>query len=372
MVCKLDGSRDLSKAGHMDTLAVIEDFGIAPTLALGGAAIGFLFGFMGQRSGFCLRSAVIEFWRRQSGEKLPVWLLSFATAVVLVQAVCLSGMLDIDATRQLVSRGTLSGALVGGLCFGVGMILTRGCASRLLILAAGGNLRALLSGLIFAVSAQAALGGALSPLRLAISEWSVVEGGTSRNVLSLLGGGHTLGLVIGAVWLVAAVFYATRHSIGLGKWAGGIGVGVAVAAAWTYTAWIAKNAFDVVPIEGITFSGPSADWLMRVVTRPGPPMDFNWGMLPAVFVGAFAGARLSGQWKLEGFKDGYSMRRYIAGAILMGFGAMLGGGCAVGAGLSGGSIFSLTAWTVLVGMWIGGGLADRWIDQAGVQALPTP
>ena len=356
----------------MDTLAVIENFGVAPTLALGGAFVGFLFGFMGQRSGFCLRSAVIEFWRHQPGEKLPVWLLSFATAVVLVQGVGLSGTLDIDATRQLVARGTLSGALVGGLCFGVGMILTRGCASRLLILAACGNLRALLSGLIFAVAAQAALAGALSPLRSVISEWSVVEGGAARNVLSLMGGGHGLGLAIGVVWLVAAVFYAMRHRISVARWIASIGVGVSVAAAWSYTAYIAKNTFDVVPIEGITFSGPSADWLMRVVTRPGPPMDFNWGMLPAVFVGSFVGARLSGQWKLEGFKDGYSMRRYIVGAILMGFGAMLGGGCAVGAGLSGGSIFSLTAWTVLVGMWIGGGLADRWIDHAGVPTLPIP
>ena len=48
------------------------------------------------------------------------------------------------------------------------MILARGCSSRLLVLAAQGNLRSLLSGLIFAVTAQSALTGALSPVRLAI------------------------------------------------------------------------------------------------------------------------------------------------------------------------------------------------------------
>lgn len=57
------------------------------------------------------------------------------------------------------------------------------------------------------------------------------------------------------------------------------------------------------------------------------------------------------------------MRRYIAGAILMGFGAMLAGGCAVGAGISGGAIFALTAWLALLGMWAGAGLVDRWHDQ---------
>jgi uncharacterized membrane protein YedE/YeeE len=68
--------------------------------------------------------------------------------------------------------------------------------------------------------------------------------------------------------------------------------------------------------------------------------------------------------KLEGFKDGYSMTRYIIGAVLMGFGSMLAGGCAVGAGMTGGSVFALTAWIALVGMWIGAGLMDRWMDNA--------
>jgi len=34
----------------------------------------------------------------------------------------------------------------------------------------------------------------------------------------------------------------------------------------------------------------------------------------------------------------------------MGFGSMLAGGCAVGAGITGGALFALTAWLALVGM----------------------
>jgi len=59
------------------------------------------------------------------------------------------------------------------------------------------------------------------------------------------------------------------------------------------------------------------------------------------------------------------MRRYIAGAMFMGFGAMLAGGCAVGAGLTGGSIFALTAWLALVGMWAGAAVTDRVLDHSG-------
>ncbi len=57
------------------------------------------------------------------------------------------------------------------------------------------------------------------------------------------------------------------------------------------------------------------------------------------------------------------MTRYIAGAILMGFGAMLAGGCAVGAGMTGGSIFALTAWLTLAGMWAGAGFIQQFVDK---------
>jgi hypothetical protein len=92
----------------------------------------------------------------------------------------------------------VGGALIGGLMFGAGMIMTRGCASRLLVLSANGNLRALLSGLIFAVTAQAALGGALAPLREAISGWWTVEGGAARDLLALTGTGHGAASACGA------------------------------------------------------------------------------------------------------------------------------------------------------------------------------
>jgi uncharacterized membrane protein YedE/YeeE len=57
------------------------------------------------------------------------------------------------------------------------------------------------------------------------------------------------------------------------------------------------------------------------------------------------------------------MRRYIAGAILMGFGAMLAGGCAVGAGVTGGAVFALTAWLTLASMWAGAGITDWALDR---------
>jgi uncharacterized membrane protein YedE/YeeE len=341
----------------------IETWGEGTVLAVGGIVIGALFGFLAQRSRFCLRSAVIEFWHGHFGEKLAVWLLTFSAAVVGVQSLILLGALDVGSARQLASRGSLSGALIGGLLFGMGMIMTRGCASRLLVLSANGNLRALLSGLIFAVTAQAALGGALSPLRESISSWWIVEGGSSRDLLALTGVGHFGGWLFGCVWAAAALFFGLRSVGGTWKWVGGIGVGLSVAAAWWFSYAVAQSSFESVRIQGLTFSGPSAEWLLRVLVRPAPPIGFDFGLMPGVFLGSLIGALIGRDFKVEGFKDGYSMHRYIIGAVLMGFGSMLAGGCAVGAGVTGGAIFALTAWVALVGMWLGGGLMDWLLDQ---------
>lgn len=347
----------------MDLTSLTEHHGTDWVLALGGVAIGLMFGFFAQRSRFCLRAAVIEFWHGKFGEKLSVWLLAFSSAVIVVQGLNVAGLLDVSEARQLANRGSLSGALVGGLVFGAGMVMTRGCASRLLVLSANGNLRALLSGLVFAVTAQAALGGSLAPMREAISGWWTIDGGEARSLLAQFGAGPADGLVFGGLWLVVAIVFSARSGNRPWMWVGGIGTGVAVALAWWFSYLVSRASFDPVQIQGLTFSGPSAEWLMRVLDRPAPAFGFDAGMLPAVFAGSALGALVGNEFRIEGFKGGYSMLRYIAGAMLMGFGSMLAGGCAVGAGMTGGAIFALTAWLALLGMWAGGGLMDRLLDE---------
>lgn len=350
---------------------LVEIYGEGAVLAAGGAVIGLFFGFFAQRSKFCLRAAVIDFWHGHFKDKLSIWLLAFSAAVMATQALVLWAGLDSSAARQIAARGSLSGAIIGGLLFGIGMILTRGCASRLLILSANGNLRALLSGLIFAVVAQSSLSGALMPVRIAVGEWSTLEGGPGRDLLALSGTGHVTGLVIGILCFAIAIYFVNRSaSKPVMVWVGGIGTGLSVAAAWGFTQWVANNSFEPIQIQGLTFSGPSAEWLMRVLQSPAPKIGFEFGLLPGVFLGSFLGAMAGKEFKLEGFKDGYSMRRYIVGAVLMGFGSMLAGGCAIGAGVTGGAIFALTAWVTLLGMWVGAGLTDRWLDSPANVRLP--
>ena len=356
--------------------ALIDRLGEPWALAAAGLLIGLAFGFFAQRSRFCLRSAVIEFSRNLVGGKLTVWLFAFATAVVATQALALAGWFDASQARQIATRGSLSGAAVGGALFGMGMILARGCSSRLLVLAAQGNLRSVMSGLVFAVTAQASWTGALAPLRESIAAGWTVEGGAARDLIARTGIGHGGALLFGAVWLVAAVFWARRQKVAPWGWAGAVGVGLSIAAAWWATYSFTQVAFDPHPIQALSFTGPSAEVLTRVLFASDKPPTFDLGLMPGVFIGSFLAAALFGELKLEGFEGGASMRRYIVGAMSMGFGGMLAGGCAVGAGLSGAAVFTITSWVTLCAIWAAAALTDRLVDQRHAleadQAMPGP
>lgn len=341
---------------------LIEAVGDSRVLALGGLLIGIGFGALAQRSRFCLRSAVLEVAHGKFGVQLSVWLLAFSAAIVLTQSVILAGAFDASGARQIATRGTLSGALVGGLLFGAGMVLARGCSSRLLVLAGTGNLRSLLSGLVFTVVAQASLSGVLSPLRLYISSWWTVDGGSTRDLLAVLNMSHGVGLAFGLVWLASGVFFALRSKANWKAMGAGFGVGAMVAVAWLFTYYISSQSFEVIDVHSLSFTGPAADILMLVLSPPGQPWNFDIGLVPGVFIGAFLAAGFKGELKLEGFKDGPSMRRYIIGAALMGFGGMLAGGCAVGAGVSGAAVFAVTAWVMLTAMWSAAALTDYLVD----------
>ncbi len=349
---------------------LLEGIGDKAGVALAGLLVGLLFGFAAQRSQFCLRAATVEFWRgtigrelqlgRALGPRTAIWLLVFGTALAGTQLLMTTGSIDAGRIRQLTATGTLSGAILGGLLFGVGMILARGCASRLLVLSATGNLRALVSGLILTVTAQAALSGVLSPLRLRLSElWSVSAHARNLNLHLPAGAG----LVLGIVTMAIAVLLVARHRLSIAQTVAGACVGGAVVLGWWSTSLIAGYAFDVVAVESVTFTGPSADTLMVLIAQPDVPYSFGLGLVPGVFAGSLASALLAGEVEIQTFTDATPLPRYIIGAVLMGFGSMLAGGCAVGAGVTGGSIMALTAWVALLSMWVGAGLADLAVDR---------
>jgi len=345
----------------MNLIWLQELAGEAGATALAGLLVGTVFGWSAQRSRFCLRAAVVEFARGGFGPRLSVWLLCFSTGLLWTQALALSGLIELGETRWLAQPGSLSGAAMGGLIFGAGMVLARGCPGRLLVLASTGNLRALISGLVFAVTAQMTLRGLVSPLRADLAAGLVTDG-PNPEVTALLGFGRWAGASLGVVAALVALGFATWNRVSVRSLIFGSGVGFATALGWLLTYSLAQSSFEPVPIESLTFSGPSADMLMFFLL-PDTEFDFDIGMIPGVATGAFLAAALVGELRWEGWSGARSMHRYLVGASLMGFGAMLAGGCSIGAGVTGASTLALSAWLALTAMWVGGAVADALIDR---------
>ena len=349
----------------MNIQTLFEELGSEQISALIGLLIGLVFGIFAQQSRFCLRAACVEFWRGQPGKKFVIWLLTFGAALLATQCLIEAGSIDTGMIRQLNNVGSMSGAIIGGLMFGSGMVLAGGCASRLLVLAATGNVRTLVAGLVVTVVAQASLRGGLSPLREEISSWWL-------NDAESRGFSHWLppygGIILGALFLLIALWFARRYKVSRWWSVAAVVTGSSIALAWLLTSLHAANSFDIIPVQSISFTGPSADTLMGLINQPNLPLSFSVALVPGVFLGSLLAALATREFKWQQFTNESGTARFLIGACLMGFGSMLAGGCAVGAGVSGGAVLVITSWVALFCMWLGAGATDFLVDRKADEA----
>lgn len=349
----------------MNILPLVERIGESPTAALFGLITGIIFGVAAQRSSFCLRAAAVEFARGRMGPAVTVWLLTFSTALFWVQGANLLDLFRVEDARIMAIPGSWSGAIIGGLVFGVGMVLARGCSGRLLVLAATGNLRSVVAGLIFAVVAQMSLHSWLAPLRNWLAGLWITQGGSNINLLAALRLPEWGGFALGIVLVFVALFEARRNNMPVGCLIFASGVGFAIAVGYLLTFALSQVSFEPVSVASATFTGPSANMLMYLLDSTSV-LNFDIGLIAGVFAGSFLASMISGSFKFQGFEDEANMRRSMFGAVLMGFGGMLAGGCAIGNGVTGGSILAGTAWVALFFMWVGAMFTDYIVDQRGV------
>lgn len=349
----------------MDFVPLIDAIGEPAVAVLGGAVLGLVFGIAAQRSGFCTRAAVIHATRDGNLRSLAVWAAGFATAIFLVQLAIFSGNLSTVETRFFSTAQSLSGALIGGLLFGVGMALARGCVSRLTVLAASGNMRAIFSLIVMTFVGWATYAGVLIPARDAVATLYSTASIGSNEVLAQLGAGRSGGVMIGAVLLAAALGLATLARASIWRVIGGAAVGIAVAGGWLFTYELSSQVFDPIAIESLSYIRPYASTLMLALGRT-ETVGMDQGLLIGTLAGAAVAAIASREFRIATFAEPGvpSIWRYAIGAALMGFGGILAVGCTVGAGLTGGSVLAVSSLIALCAMAFGAAVTDRVVDAA--------
>jgi uncharacterized membrane protein YedE/YeeE len=328
-------------------------FGLTPrTAAVAvGAALGLAFGILAQRTRFCLRRGIAG-EPEERPAALGVWAMGLAAAIAGTAAVMASGLVDLSGHRFFAARLPIVAILVGGLMFGIGMVLARGCASRLTVLAGTGNLRAVTVLIVFAAVAHAALKGALAPVRTALGAYTVDVG--SATSLAALPGGTPLWA---ALTVLVLLVVSLRSGARLGHLIGGAAIGALAPLGWLATGWLLKDEFDPIPLESVALTSAGAETLFWWVASSAIQPTFGVGFLAGVIGGSFLAAVASREFKIAGFTDATPTGNYLAGGALMGLGGVLAGGCTVGAGLAGAGALSVAAILALLSIAAGGLLA---------------
>lgn len=355
----------------MDFIFFIDTYGEPATAALIGLALGIAFGALVQRSGFCTRSALLDVTRLRDGRALALWLTGFAIAIFGTQLLFTTGQIALAETRFFATPQSLSGAIIGGLVFGAGMVLTRGCTSRLLVLGSAGNLRAVFSIAIIAAVAWATIQGPLTGLRDTVGGL-LSSSAIGTNDLGFVSPfGTNTGLVIGTALLVLAIIAIWKSRLSPVRIAQGVAIGGLIPAGWWLTYQLSQQVFEPIQAESLSFMRPLATTINFGASGGAEEfLNLDTGLIAGTVVGALLAAIVFRSFRIQTFSEPGTphVLRYVIGAVLMGFGGILAVGCTIGAGFTGGSALAITSLVGLAAMFAGGALTDVLVDRVGKQS----
>ena len=303
-----------------------DEYGVIPLVLTGGAAIGLLFGIAAERSDFCSRTALLSLMDgSHRTAPIPVLTILIAMLVALIgtQTAAILGLSTLDEAVHHEVDLRIGGIYLGAVLFGAGMILARGCVSRMLVLSARGNIRAVITITFLTLVAWASISGILATPRIALAGFGTLS--ITFNHSSVAAG-------ITFLPLLALLGFWRR---GLGalsamQWAASVTIGLLVVLGFLVTGLVGADDFDPVPVEGLRFLQPVTESLAWFVYGSALPLKFGLSLVIGTLIGAGLSAQIGRRAALQGFDGAPHPARYLAGASLMGFGGVVSGGCTIG------------------------------------------
>jgi uncharacterized membrane protein YedE/YeeE len=354
---------------------------LAALVVWGGFALAFVFGAVGNKTHFCTMGAVSDIVSMGDWNRMRMWLLAIAIAILGASALQLAGAVDLSKALYTTSNFTWLSYIVGGFLFGVGMTLGSGCGSRTLIRIGGGNLKSVIVAIVLAITAYMTLKGVLGVVRVAAIDSVRATLSTPQDLPSLAAKAFgvdkkaalaVLALVTGG-GLLAFVFrskdFRTFDNV-----LGGVVVGLVVVGGWYlsgHVGYIPEDpntleerflATNSGRMESLSFVAPQAYLLelLMLWSDKSRVMTFTIAIALGMVAGSFAWAIASRTFRLESFRDSEDLISHIAGGALMGFGGVLALGCTIGQGISGLSTLALGSFLAFFSIVAGAVATMKW------------
>lgn len=336
--------------------------------------VALAFGAVGQRTGFCTMGAVSDVVAMGEWTRARQWALAAAVATLGFAVFAAAGILRPPQTLYGSTRWLWLSALVGGLLFGFGMVMSSGCVSRNLVRLGAGSLKALVVALVTGIAGFATLKGLTAVWRVNSVDRAALDLGANADLGTLVARGMGVppasaslaaGLVVGGALLAFAL--ASREARRPLNLLGGAGVGLLVLAMFWVTGhlghvaehpetleetWIATNSMRA---EGLSFVAPTAyalDWVM-FFSDASKRVTVGIVAVLGVVLGSAAMALARRNFRWEGFGNTGDVGHHLAGGVLMGVGGVTAVGCSIGQGVSGLATLSLTSFVAAPAMILG-------------------
>jgi uncharacterized protein len=328
-------------------------------LLFGGFVCGLLAGGAAQFGRLCTLSAIEDAAIAGDFRRARAFMLALATALLTTQLLSALGILDLSSNPYGQPKSDVLALICGAFLFGIGMSLAGTCGFGLLMRTGTGDLRAFVSAGVLGISAAAATGGILAPLRLTISTLGSLNRASipwvSLPDVAWLRPASTGNLVVTllvvvalAGWIVSSVRFRRRGHLILA----GLGLGLAVTGGWIVTGPLA-DPFGAHRLESLTFVAPIARVLLLTMGENISEASFAVATVLGVVIGSGIVTWRRDELRWEAFDDAREMRRHLLGAALMGFGGVLARGCTIGQGLSAASTLAVSAPIAILFMILG-------------------
>lgn len=342
---------------------------------LAGVIVGAAVGYTARRGRLCTFGAIEDALVGSDRRRIKTFGLALGIAIVATQALILTGGFDPRQTGYVSSLFPWLAVFSGSLLFGIGMALVGTCAFGCLVRLGGGDLRSLVTLLVFGAVAYSTLRGVASGVRIDLLEsWTVPVPGGVGDLPGVLGiaPGSWLRAVPAAViggGLVLLALADRRLGRSRRLLTGGGVLGLGVAAGWLSTGVFIDPFDGPARAQSLTFVGPVAKLLYGLLAGAAELSDFAVASCGGVVAGSAAAALRADEARWEAFDDHHEMRRHLVGAVLMGFGGTVGGGCTIGQGVSAGSLLALSAPLAMLGMLAGAALGIAFLMEGSVRGV---
>lgn len=336
--------------------------------------VAMVFGCVARYSHFCTMGAISDAVHMGDWTRLRMWGLAVAVATIGFHVLASAGLIDASQTMYASGRVRWLSALVGGLLFGLGMVLASGCGAKNLVRIGGGSLKSLVVFCVTGLAAFATMRGITAVSRVQtldriafewpagaylgswVATWTGHSPADTGLVLSLLTGGLL------AWWVCRDADFRRRVNV-----LGGLVAGLCVVAMWWVSGvlgFVPEHPETLAPaylatasgrMESLSFTAPMAqtlDWLL-FFSDSAKTLSLGVVAVAGVVAGALVHALISRDFHWEGFHGTQDTALHLMGAVCMGVGGVTAMGCTIGQGLSGLSTLSIGSAIAVLGIVLG-------------------